>query len=73
MKNGISVVGVSGSVVDATSDKLTEFIGESGNRPDYIVMSVDQAEWCMNMVEGKKAKVKQGRLLKFSGLSVITV
>jgi hypothetical protein len=72
MKNGINIVGEK-NIVEATSDKLTEFIGECGNSPDYIVMSLKQAEWCEENVVGKKIKIKEGRVLKFNGLSVITV
>lgn len=73
MKNGISIVGHAGSAVEATSDALTEFIGVSGERPDYLVMTKHQAEWCISNVMGKKVKTKQGRILKFSGLSVVVV
>jgi len=76
MKNSIDIIRSCKSNKDITSvitDEMTKFIGSSGDKPDYVVLTEDQAEWCMENLVGKKVKTKSGRLLKLSGLSAIVV
>jgi hypothetical protein len=59
---------VGGSIEDVGS-KVTSVIEATGQKPSYIVVSYDQHQ-DMLMLKNN-VKIKQGRVLKFKGMSVV--
>jgi len=63
--NGISIVGKTFGDIGAEMSAVT---GTTGEKPKYIVVDIDQHEEMLGM---DNVKIKQGRVLKYKGMSVV--
>ena len=67
MKN-INAISIIGKKFSDIGTEMSAVIAETGQKPNYIVIDSNQHE---SMLEMDGVKVKQGRALKYKGMSVI--
>jgi len=65
----INAISIRGNSFDTVGEKVSAVIEATGQKPDYIVVDKEQHD-SMLVMDGN-IKIKQGRVLKYKGLSVV--
>ena len=75
MKKIVNAISIVGKDVSAVGTEMSKVIAKTGQKPKYIVMDSKQHDDILSTANVKMSsvKVKQGRILKYKGMSVIIV
>jgi len=69
----LSLIKVEKNFAEGLSDAVSSWIGKKGDKPNYIVITVEQALWFSRNFTGKKIKMKSGQVMKIAGMTAIVV
>lgn len=70
---GLNLVKCEKDFAKCLSTAVSNWIAKKGDKPNYIVVTVEQALWFSRNFSGKKIKMKNGAVQRIAGMSAIVV
>ncbi len=67
--NKINAISIRGKAITDVGAEVSAVIETTGEKPNYMVVSHDQHEEMLTLKSN--VKIKQGRVLKYKGMSVV--